>query len=219
MPNPPAGWYPDPSGSLTLRWWDGTRWTDDALPRAPDLTARVEDPGLEPRGVVATALFLGAAVVMVIAESIIVELSALAVLLATLAVSVVARRRAYGRWLGPLAARARASGISAEVMIVADHESQWVRSWNPFRVLRRDFWEARRSGLLAISQEDITYLPRTGDAVTISRRAVADAAVRRRRSGTALVEIVTRTGEAHLFRFLGDSLPEVKRALGARTAE
>ncbi|SFR66235.1 Protein of unknown function [Agromyces sp. CF514] len=24
----PAGWYPDPSGAPTLRWWDGLRWTE-----------------------------------------------------------------------------------------------------------------------------------------------------------------------------------------------
>lgn len=25
---PPAGWYPDPHGQATQRWWDGTRWTE-----------------------------------------------------------------------------------------------------------------------------------------------------------------------------------------------
>jgi hypothetical protein len=31
------GWYPDPSGQNDLRWWNGTRWTDDtrAHPEAP----------------------------------------------------------------------------------------------------------------------------------------------------------------------------------------
>jgi len=27
-PTAAAGWYPDPSGSSSLRFWDGTRWTD-----------------------------------------------------------------------------------------------------------------------------------------------------------------------------------------------
>lgn len=28
---PPAGWFPDPSGDPTLRWWDGTQWTEQVL--------------------------------------------------------------------------------------------------------------------------------------------------------------------------------------------
>lgn len=27
-PSPPPGWYPEP-GTPVLRWWDGTRWTED----------------------------------------------------------------------------------------------------------------------------------------------------------------------------------------------
>jgi hypothetical protein len=38
----PAGWYPDPHGGPTARWWDGTQWTDHHTPlqeRPEDLTA------------------------------------------------------------------------------------------------------------------------------------------------------------------------------------
>jgi hypothetical protein len=30
---PPANWYPDPNGSSTLRWWDGSKWTDVTQPK------------------------------------------------------------------------------------------------------------------------------------------------------------------------------------------
>ena len=46
-PDPPpsaaAGWYPDPAGSGTMRYWDGTRWTDamsSAVPPASPHNAR-----------------------------------------------------------------------------------------------------------------------------------------------------------------------------------
>ena len=28
-PGPPPGWYPDPSGTATSRWWNGGTWTTD----------------------------------------------------------------------------------------------------------------------------------------------------------------------------------------------
>ncbi len=27
-----AGWYPDPDGAATLRWWDGQVWTENRQP-------------------------------------------------------------------------------------------------------------------------------------------------------------------------------------------
>ena len=33
--SPPAGWYPDPSGSGDQRWWDGEQWTERARPPTP----------------------------------------------------------------------------------------------------------------------------------------------------------------------------------------
>jgi Protein of unknown function (DUF2510) len=32
---PPAGWYPDPSGVPGQRWWDGTSWSDHVAPAQP----------------------------------------------------------------------------------------------------------------------------------------------------------------------------------------
>jgi host cell surface-exposed lipoprotein/uncharacterized protein DUF2510 len=34
--SPPPGWYPDPSGGPSQRYWDGTRWTDAFQPAAPE---------------------------------------------------------------------------------------------------------------------------------------------------------------------------------------
>jgi Protein of unknown function (DUF2510) len=32
---PPAGWYPDPGGSESWRWWDGDTWTESLRPYQP----------------------------------------------------------------------------------------------------------------------------------------------------------------------------------------
>ncbi|HWS91093.1 MAG TPA: DUF2510 domain-containing protein [Mycobacterium sp.] len=32
---PPAGWYPDPGGANTQRYFDGTEWTDQLAPFNP----------------------------------------------------------------------------------------------------------------------------------------------------------------------------------------
>jgi hypothetical protein len=40
--NVPAGWYPDPTDASWQRWWDGTGWTEHAVPAAsvtPELHA------------------------------------------------------------------------------------------------------------------------------------------------------------------------------------
>jgi hypothetical protein len=40
---PEPGWYPDPSGSANLRWWNGVSWSDSThpLPGAPAASAPV----------------------------------------------------------------------------------------------------------------------------------------------------------------------------------
>ena len=45
MPPPPAaaaGWYPDPSGSDSLRYWDGARWTDALSAAVPPAGPHVD---------------------------------------------------------------------------------------------------------------------------------------------------------------------------------
>lgn len=34
---PPFGWYPDPAGSLMLRWWDGQAWTNRLEKPRPEI--------------------------------------------------------------------------------------------------------------------------------------------------------------------------------------
>ncbi|GAA2051172.1 DUF2510 domain-containing protein [Leifsonia soli] len=44
---PAAGWYPDPNGSGALRWWDGSRWSDQ-LAAAPTAYAPARRRPLAP---------------------------------------------------------------------------------------------------------------------------------------------------------------------------
>jgi hypothetical protein len=37
----PAAWYPDPSGSHSLRWWDGLRWTEFVYDRRHQIDANM----------------------------------------------------------------------------------------------------------------------------------------------------------------------------------
>lgn len=39
-PLPPPGWYPDPGGVNTQRYFDGTKWTDQLAPFRNDPVAR-----------------------------------------------------------------------------------------------------------------------------------------------------------------------------------
>jgi uncharacterized protein YxjI len=39
---PPAGWYPDPSGHAEQRYWDGTAWTDHVVANGVQSTAPLE---------------------------------------------------------------------------------------------------------------------------------------------------------------------------------
>lgn len=45
--SPPAGWYPDPNDASSLRYWDGSTWTDH---RAPATPAAPAGPGGAPYG-------------------------------------------------------------------------------------------------------------------------------------------------------------------------
>lgn len=37
--HPPAGWFPDPSTPGSMRWWDGTAWSEHVTPAAPAAAA------------------------------------------------------------------------------------------------------------------------------------------------------------------------------------
>jgi hypothetical protein len=52
---PPAGWYPDPSASTLLRYWDGGAWTADTAPRWLPPQAQGKAETLLPEAPVASA--------------------------------------------------------------------------------------------------------------------------------------------------------------------
>lgn len=39
-----AGWYPDPAGGPTPRWWDGQDWTDTVQPMYAEEPQQVQPP-------------------------------------------------------------------------------------------------------------------------------------------------------------------------------
>ncbi|NUU06295.1 DUF2510 domain-containing protein [Leifsonia sp. C5G2] len=45
---PAPGWYPDPHGSGALRWWDGTRWSDQLAAAPSPYTAPQRRRPLDP---------------------------------------------------------------------------------------------------------------------------------------------------------------------------
>lgn len=48
-----AGWYPDPSGDVTrLRYWDGSRWTDDYAQQPDCQQPGYQQPGWQQPGTV-----------------------------------------------------------------------------------------------------------------------------------------------------------------------
>jgi uncharacterized protein DUF2510 len=51
QPLAPAGWYPNPDGTPSLRWWDGSRWTDavqESPPPPPPATPAPPTPAAAP---------------------------------------------------------------------------------------------------------------------------------------------------------------------------
>lgn len=43
-PTIPPGWYADPKGLPTLRWWDGRQWTSSISPMPAQLLTQVQPP-------------------------------------------------------------------------------------------------------------------------------------------------------------------------------
>ena len=47
---PTPGWYPDPSGRHSARWWDGQTWTNDVRDQPPPTPAQAGQPTEGPSG-------------------------------------------------------------------------------------------------------------------------------------------------------------------------
>lgn len=96
MTSTPPGWYPDPERAATVRWWDGTQWTQD---RAPMAVAR---PAAGARKLAPTTwLWVGAASAGFLVLAIALGLGQAMVVLAILAivVAIIALSSERIRWL------------------------------------------------------------------------------------------------------------------------
>lgn len=55
-PTVPAGWYPDPWGSASQRWWDGTSWSENLYPHPDTQPEEQSEPATSYRDAAAPTL-------------------------------------------------------------------------------------------------------------------------------------------------------------------
>ncbi len=91
--NAPAGWYTDPDDATSLRWWDGTAWSDQRAP-APVSPATV---AASPRARLSSATWLWIAIAFVVLVVLAITAGPGAIVLVALAAIVLSIIALMGR--------------------------------------------------------------------------------------------------------------------------
>lgn len=200
------GWYPDPSASAQMRWWDGTQWTEHIAPAAAHTPPpSVASPRVR-RGMPTWAwVLIGLATLLV---AVVLARVVVFIALAVLITAIVALRRGSRTWLR-LKSRRASLGVLAGASLVLLLSGAVSAASLPHAIMEQSAFEAQRFGAPAttaavtpITTPTPTPTPTTvvreesvTEAIPFDRTSVEDANIPR---GQTAVTVSGLNGERTL---------------------